>query len=85
MLSIHTITIGLSGSFIFYTNFTHYINQYNTISICNLILMDLIFNIMPVIHAIIYINKYIIYPLPYNSIILEYIYGFLYFNIINTL
>ena len=79
MIATHMMTIGISGSFIFYTNFNHYKIQYNNIPYWQLILMDFTSHIIPILDVIYNQHKYIIYPIPYESIILEYIYGILYF------
>lgn len=83
-IAIHMITIGIAGTFVFYSNFTHYKKQYHRIQTWQLILMDVVFHNIPTIHAVIKMDNYIIFPIPIKSLVLEYFFVFLYFSLINV-
>lgn len=79
-IAIQLITVAICGSFVFYTNFNHYRKQYSNFSKYQLILMDAVIHIIPLMHVLCCVNKYVIRPLPYESFILMYLYGVLYFT-----
>ena len=79
-IAIQLITVAIGGTFVFYTNFNHYKKQYSKFSKSQLILMDTVSHIIPLIHVLYNINKYIIRPVPFKSFILPYIYMILYFK-----
>lgn len=79
-IAIQLITVAIGGTFVFYTNFNHYRKQYSNFSKRQLILMDAVIHVIPLIHALCCLDKYIIRPLPYESYILIYIYGIIYFT-----
>ena len=60
---IQLITVAIGGSFVFYTNFNHYRTQYSNFSKYQLVLMDVVIHIIPLIHVICYLDKYIKRPI----------------------
>ena len=79
-IAIQLMTVAIGGSFVFYTNFNHYKKQYSNFSNRQLILMDAVIHIIPLIHVLCCLDKYVIRPIPIESILIPYIYGIVYFR-----
>ena len=77
---IQLITVAIGGTFVFYTNFNHYRKQYSNFSKSQLILMDVVIHVIPLIHALCCLDKYVIRPIPIQSLIIPYMYMILYFT-----